>query len=260
MSVLFAFLITLGVGLATGIGAIFAFFSKKENTLFLSVSLGFSAGMMIYLSFMEILPTSINSISKILSYTGFFIGALLIGLIDKGIPNNENPHEFFHQASDLKHLQTEHIRHHLLKTGIFTAFAIGLHNFPEGFATFLSLLEQPQAGVGIAIAVALHNIPEGIAVSVPIFYATGSRLKAFWYSFLSGLSEPIGALIGYLTLKPFLSEVVLGMVLSGTAGIMVYIALDELLPTAKHYNQTHFVIFSTFIGMFMVAFGLMLLP
>lgn len=260
MSALSAFLITLGVGLATGIGAIFAFFSKKENTLFLSASLGFSAGMMIYLSFMAILPASINSISDILSYMGFFIGALLIGIIDTCIPNNENPHEFFHKSSDLKQLQTPHIRQHLLRTGIFTAFAISLHNFPEGFATFLSLLEQPQTGIGIAIAVALHNIPEGIAVSVPIFCATGSRLKAFWYSFLSGLSEPIGALIGYLIFEPFLSDVVLGMLLSGTAGIMVYIALDELLPTAKHYNQTHFVIFSTFVGMFVMAFGLMLFP
>lgn len=255
MSVISAFLITFGVGLATGIGAVFAFFGKKENTLFLSLSLGFSAGIMLYLSAMEILPASLKMTSQTDTAIGFLIGVLFIGIIDKMIPNNENPHEFFHKQADLKHLKTPPYNH-LLKTAVFTAFAIGLHNFPEGFATFISLLEQPQIGIGIAVAVALHNIPEGIAVSVPVFYATGSRKKAFWYSFLSGLSEPIGAVIGYMVLKPFLSDSVVGLVLSATAGIMVYIALDELLPSAGGYAQNHWVILSLLAGMAVASFGL----
>lgn len=260
MSIVFAFLITLIAGLATGIGAIFAFFSKKENIVFLSISLGFSAGIMIYLSFMEILPASLNIVSQVWGYLGFFIGAFIIGIIDKVIPNNENPHEFFHRQSDLKKLQTSHTRHHLLKIGILTALSIAIHNFPEGFITFMSLLEYPQIGIGIAVAIALHNIPEGMAVSVPILYATGSRKKAFWYSFLSGLSEPMGALFGYILLQPFLSQTVWGMILSATAGIMVYIALEELLPTAKRYSQNHLSILSVFIGMFVAFFSLWILP
>ena len=260
MNVQLAFLITLMSGLATGIGALIAFWGKKENTLFLSVSLGFSAGIMIYLSFMEILPVSIEMSSKKLTCLGFFIGAFVIGMIDKMIPNNENPHEFYHRQSDLKQLRTPYIHRHLLKTAIFTACAIAIHNFPEGFATFVSLLEQPQIGIGIAIAIAFHNIPEGIAVSVPIFYATSSRKKAFCYSFLSGLSEPLGALIGYLILRPFLSTAVMGITLSATAGIMIYIALDELLPTARRYSQNHFVIFSVFFGMVVAAVGLWGMP
>ncbi len=256
MSVISAFLMTLLVGLATGIGAVFAFFGKKENTLFLSLSLGFSAGIMLYLSAMEILPASLKMTSQTDTAIGFLVGVLFIGIIDKMIPNNENPHEFFHKQADLKQLKTPHIYSHLLKSAIFTAFAIGLHNLPEGFATFISLLEQPQIGVGIAVAVALHNIPEGIAVSVPVFYATGSRKKAFWYSFLSGLSEPIGAVIGYMVLKPFLSDSVVGLVLSATAGIMVYIALDELLPSARGYAQNHWVILSLLTGIAVASFGL----
>ena len=157
-------------------------------------------------------------------------------------------------------MQTPIVRHHLLKTGLLTALAIAVHNFPEGFITFVSLLEYPQIGLGIAVAIALHNIPEGIAISVPIFYATNNRIKAFWYSFLSGLSEPIGAIIGYLLLKPFLSPTVLGMILSATAGVMVYIALEELLPTAKRYSQNRLSIFSVFIGMFVMAVSLWILP
>ena len=260
MSMLYAFLITLMAGLATGIGGLLTFWHYKPNTLFLSLSLGFSAGIMLYVSFMEILPMAINVSSQIDMLFGFFMGVMIIAVIDVVIPNNENPHEFFHKPSDLMQLQKPIVRRHLLKTGLLTALAIAVHNFPEGFITFVSLLEYPQIGLGIAVAIALHNIPEGIAISVPIFYATNNRIKAFWYSFLSGLSEPIGAIIGYLLLKPFLSQTVLGMILSATAGVMVYIALEELLPTAKRYSQNRLSIFSVFIGMFVMAVSLWILP
>ncbi len=250
MSALSAFLITVCVGLATGIGAGVAFFTRKENSLFLSVCMGFSAGVMIYLSFMEMLPAATEATANpIVTALGFFGGALSIGLIDKLIPNNENPHEFFHKQSDLRRLRSVRTKKHLLRVGVLTAGAITLHNFPEGFATFMSLLYHSDIGISMAIAVALHNIPEGIAVSVPVFYATGSRLKAFVFSFASGLSEPLGALIGYLLLKPFLSNAVMGCVFGIIAGIMVYIALDELLPAARQYGRHHLAIFSVFTGM-----------
>lgn len=260
MSLFYAFLITLIAGLATGIGALLTFYAKKPNTLFLSLSLGFSAGIMLYVSFMEILPMAIQISSQTDMLLGFFMGVIVIALIDIIIPNNENPHEFFHKPSDLMQLQKPIVRRHLLKTGLLTALAIAIHNFPEGFITFVSLLEYPQIGIGIAVAIALHNIPEGIAISVPIFYATNNRIKSFWYSFLSGLSEPIGAIVGYMLLKQFLSQTVLGMILSATAGIMVYIALEELLPTAKRYSQNHFGIFSVFVGMLTMALSLWILP
>ena len=260
MAILYAFLITLIAGLATGIGALLTFGRQKPNTLFLSFSLGFSAGIMLYVSFMEILPMAINVSSQANMIFGFFMGVMIIALIDVVIPNNENPHEFFHKTSDLKQLQTPIVRCHLLKIGVLTALAIAIHNFPEGFVTFVSLVEYPQIGLGIAIAIALHNIPEGIAISVPIFYATNNRIKAFVYSFLSGLSEPIGAIFGYWLLKPFLSQTVLGMILSATAGIMVYIALEELLPTAKRYSQNRLSILSVFVGMLVMALSLWIIP
>lgn len=258
MSVLPAFLITLIAGLATGIGGGIVFFAKRQSPIFLSVCLGFSAGIMIYLSFMEILPSAFLELpNQSLGVFAFFIGALIIGIIDLMVQNNENPHEFFHKSADLKRLPLNYIRKHLLKTGILMMIAVTIHNFPEGFATFLSLLHHPEVGMGLAIAVMLHNIPEGIAVSIPVFYATNSRKKALWFSIISGVSEPLGALVGYWILKPFLSASVTAFALAGTAGVMVYIALEELLPTAHKYGQNHLVISSVFVGM--VVMGIVFL-
>jgi ZIP family zinc transporter len=140
-----------------------------------------------------------------------------------------------------------------------TALAIGIHNFPEGLAAFASGLSDIRLGVFIATAIAIHNVPEGIAVSIPIFYATGNKNKAFFYSFLSGLSEPLAAVIGYFVLMPFLSEKVLAFLLAFVAGIMVYISLDELLPAAHHYGQSHLVIIGVIAGMLIMAISLMML-
>ncbi|MDC1105884.1 zinc transporter ZupT [Prolixibacteraceae bacterium] len=264
-----AFGLTLFAGLSTGIGSLIAFVSKQTNTKLLSVALGFSAGVMIYVSFVEILPEGMHSLQahytdkqgEVYSVLAFFGGILIIGLIDKLIPSFENPHEIkkveeMDDASKAKDFRK------LYRMGIMTALAVGIHNFPEGMATFISALNDPSLGVAIAVAIAIHNIPEGIAVSVPIYYATKSRSKAFWLSFLSGLAEPIGALIGYLLIVPFVNaenlEVVMGIILSAIAGVMVFISLDELLPTAEEYGEHHLSIYGLIGGMAVMAVSLIL--
>lgn len=145
-----------------------------------------------------------------------------------------------------------------MRTGILTAAAIAIHNFPEGVATFVSSLQQPTIAIPIVVAIAIHNIPEGISVSVPIFYATGSRKKAFLYSFLSGLSEPLGAVVAYLVLRPYLSETLFGIAFAVVAGIMVFISFDELLPSAEAYGEHHLCIYGLLTGMGVMAVSLLL--
>jgi ZIP family zinc transporter len=261
--VLFAFLITLFAGLSTGIGSAIAFFAKRTNTKFLSIALGFSAGVMIYVSLVEIFVKAQDSlISELGEITGawitviaFFGGMLLIGIIDRLIPKAENPHEVC-KIEDM--LSGKCSSEKLMRMGVFTAIAIMIHNFPEGLATFITALQEPTLAIPIAVAIAIHNIPEGIAVSVPIYYATGSKKKAFMYSFLSGLSEPVGALIGYLILMPLMSDVLLGVVFAGVAGIMVFISLDELLPSAREYGEHHLSIYGLVAGMAVMAISLLL--
>ncbi len=262
---LFAFGLTLLAGLSTGIGSLIAFFSKKFSPKFLAVSLGFSAGVMIYVSLIEIFSKAKNSLIQeygnyygyILTTVSFFAGIVIIGLIDKLVPTIENPHEI--AVIDIEMPSKQQIDSKLLRMGLFSALAISIHNFPEGFATFISSLENPFLGISIAIAIAIHNIPEGIVVSVPIYYATKNRKRAFWFSFLSGLAEPVGAVIGYIILSKFLSISLLGIVFASVAGIMVYISLDELLPTAEKYGEHHSAIFGLIIGMAVMALSLILL-
>lgn len=263
-AVLFAFSLTLFAGLATGIGSALSLLTHKTNTKFLSVALGFSAGVMIYVSFVEIFVKAKDSLiivygQRLGSWAtvgGFFAGMFLIGIIDKLIPNVENPHEV-HTVEEMDGQSEEH-KSDLMRMGVFTALAIGIHNFPEGLATFTAALNDPSLGIPIAVAIAIHNIPEGIAVAVPIFYATGSRMKAFKLSFLSGLSEPIGALVGYVLLYRFFNEAMFGLIFAGVAGIMVYISLDELLPSAREYGEHHLSIFGLIGGMMVMAISLLL--
>ncbi len=268
-TVAIAFGLTLFAGLSTGIGSALAFFAKRTNTRFLAVSLGFSAGVMIYVSFVEIFVKAKDSlISDLGEVTGtwatvgaFFGGMLVIALIDKLIPSYENPHEvkLIENMTDEKaEKNTDDKGKKLYRMGVFAAIAIAIHNFPEGLATFTAALKDPSLGVAIAVAIAIHNIPEGIAVSVPIFYATGDRKKAFIYSFLSGLSEPVGALIGYLILMQFLNDTVFGILFAGVAGIMVFISLDELLPSAEEYGEHHLTIYGLVAGMIVMAISLLL--
>ncbi len=261
--VLTAFGFTMIAGLATGIGGLIAIFQKRTNKRFLAVSLGFSAGVMLFVSMAE-LYVQANTVliraygekmGMLYAILAFFGGMLVIGIIDKVIPEKENPHEL-HLSVDQQQKSAK--RQALLRTGIFTALAVGIHNFPEGLATFVTALQAPALALPIVVAIAIHNIPEGIAVAVPVYYATGSRKKAFWYSLLSGLAEPAGALIGFLVLMPFLSEALYGVLYAAVAGIMVFISLDELLPSAEKYGEHHLSIYGLVGGMALMAVSLWL--
>lgn len=264
----YAFGLTLIAGLSTGVGSMMAFFTKRTNTKVLSTVLGFSAGVMIYVSLVEILHEANRILTASMgmkkgmwvAVISFFAGIALIGIIDKLIPSVENPHEIYKiEDMDRKDLAVENCHaQKLMKMGILTAAAIAIHNFPEGIATFIAALKQPSIGIAIAIAIAIHNIPEGIAVSVPIYCATGDRRKALWYSFLSGLSEPLGAFLGYLFLMPILSEELFGIMFALVAGIMVFISLDELLPTAREYGEPHLSTYGLVGGMAVMAVSLLL--
>ncbi len=292
-NLLIAFGLTLIAGLSTGLGAVIAFFAKRTNYRLLSVCTGLSAGVMLYVAFVEILQTGfaeiasgINVSERLAHFFGvlaFFGGIALIFLIDRLVPEAENPHETHDPAEytelhdptattppeaehHLRETQKHNQKGHLLRMGVFTALAITIHNFPEGLATFLTALESPELGVAIAIAIALHNIPEGISVSVPIYYATGSRMRAFMWACLSGLAEPIGALFLWvvlalvyqsLTFTP--SPLLLGLVSCGVAGIMVFISLDELLPASRAYGKGHDSLYGLVAGMALMALSLVLL-
>lgn len=290
-NLLAAFGLTLIAGLSTGIGAVIAFFVRKTNLRFLSVCTGLSAGVMLYVSFMELLPEGIETLREagwtkpwadLWGLLGFFGGIGLIFAIDRLVPEAENPHEAHEEAEyaelrdahaptppEARHHVEETARHnhgHLLRMGVFTALAITIHNFPEGLATFLTALENPQLGVAIAVAIALHNIPEGISVSVPIFYATGSRMRAFAWACLSGLAEPVGAFalwgvlaLCYRSVAFTPPPMLLGMVSGGVAGIMVFISLDELLPASRTYGQGHDSLCGLVAGMALMAVSLLIL-
>lgn len=267
-TILFAFSLTLFAGLSTGIGSALAFFVKKSQPRFLAIALGFSAGVMIYVSFVEIIPKAFESLSEVyadqqaylFTTLAFFGGILITAVIDKLVPSFENPHEP-RKAEAISPRQRAELKEKgdLYRMGIFSAIAIAIHNFPEGLATFIAAIKDPSLGIAIAIAIAIHNIPEGIAVSVPIYYATGSRRKAFAFSFLSGLAEPVGAAIGFLFLMPFLNDQVLGMTFAAVAGIMVFISLDELLPTSEKYGEHHLSMYGLIGGMAVMAASLVLL-
>jgi len=251
-----AFVLTVIAGLSTGIGSAIAYFIKRPKITYLSFSLGVSAGVMIYISFMELLPDASAKIGEFWGLFAFFTGIGAIGLIDMLVPEPENPHDL--TGLDEPAAVREENKY-LMRTGLLTALAIGVHNFPEGLATFASTLGDVKLGVFIAIAIAIHNIPEGIAVSIPIFYATGNKNKAFFYSFLSGISEPVGAVVGYLILLPFLTPAVLAGLMAFVAGVMIYISLDELLPMAHRYGHGHLVIMGIVLGMLVMAVSLLLL-
>ncbi len=260
-----AFGLTLFAGLSTGIGSAIAFFARRTNPKFLSASLGFSAGVMIYVSLIEIMSKARVALVGEMGHVAgnwttvgsFFAGILLIGLIDRFIPEAENPHEI-KRLEEMSGNGMIRSQNRLMRMGLFTALAIAIQNFPEGLATFTAALTDPGLGIAIAVAIAIHNIPEGIAVSVPIFYATGSKRKAFCLSFLSGLAEPVGAMVGYLILRPFMNDTVFGILFGAVAGIMVFISVDELLPTAEEYGEHHLSVYGLIGGMAVMAVSLLM--
>jgi ZIP family zinc transporter len=260
--------LTLFAGLSTGIGSILALLTKKTTPRLLSLALGFSAGFMIYVSMIEIFFEARRMLQTELGQTkgswitaaGFFAGILLIAVIDRLVPAVENPHE----ARRIEQMQNGTMvfacdRDKLMRVGFLSAVAIAIHNFPEGLATFATALQNQKLGIAIAIAVAIHNIPEGIAVAIPIYCATGNRRKAFLWSVLSGLSEPLGALIGFIIFASFISPVMLGVLYALVAGIMVFISLDELLPSAREYGSPHLAVYGLIGGMAVMALSLLIL-
>ena len=279
--ILFAFLLAIFAGASTCAGAAIAFFSKQDNTKMLSAGLGFSAGVMVYLSFVELLPESIKEFSK-LSQNGeiialfiFFVSMLACLFIDKAVPVDINPHEIEAPEAYCE-LRSCYLKDRKLpiakqalaqdnapasnktlrRTGILTAFAIALHNFPEGFATFASGLESIKLGVVVALAVAIHNIPEGIAVSLPIYHATGQKRKAFIFAALSGLAEPLGALVGALLILPLFGASAVAVSFALVAGVMIFISFDQLFPVAKAYASGHECLYGLIAGMAVMAFSL----
>jgi len=250
---LFALLLCCLAGTATILGGVVSFCIKKENLAALAVGLGVSAGVMIYVSFMELLPQSARIMSAVsdsitgarLSTVLFFGGILIAWGIDCFLPSHHVSQQMLEPSDKLKRL------------GLFTALVLAVHNLPEGLATFMAALQSPALGVSVTAAVALHNIPEGVAVALPVFHATGSRKKALLYSALSGLAEPVGAVVGFVILRHFLQEETLGVLFALVAGIMVYVALDELLPTAHEYGEGHHVIWGVIAGMAVMALSLL---
>lgn len=259
-TIMLALGLTMIAGLSTGIGGLMSFFSKTTNTRFLSAALGLSAGVMVYVSLLEMMPEAYEKMAevfegklgKVYVLLAFFAGMAMIALIDFFIPEDENPHEFHRKPIQGQSPQKLH------RTGIMLAIAIGIHNFPEGIATFVSALDGLDVALPIVFAIAIHNIPEGIAVSVPIYHSTGSKKKALLHSTLTGLAEPVGALFAILFLLPFWTPTVGALLLAGVAGIMVYISFDELLPGAEEYGHHHYAIGGVIVGMVVMAFSLLL--
>lgn len=254
-----ALLMSLLAGLATVIGGFFTFFIKRTNLKGLSVGLGFSAGVMIFLSFAEIIKTSNDLLmdffpnhSQWLVFGGFLSGVIVAILIDYFIPDHIDEDLFCNQVACARH-------HRIKRAGLLTAIAICIHNFPEGMATFFVTTQNITLGISVAIAIALHNIPEGIAVALPIYHATGKKRLAIWYTFLSGISEPIGALLALFALHYFLPQATIGFLFASVAGIMVYISFDTLLPLSREYGDGHYSVFGIISGILFIWGSLLLL-
>ena len=251
---IFAFLLTLAAGISTGIGGVITLFSKNRTSRFLAGSLGFSAGVMVYISMVEIFAKSREFLQAPLGIkngywaaaASFFVGILLIAMIDYFIPSAE---------SDIGHTKDNSA---LKRMGLLTALAIGVHNFPEGMTTFTSAVKDPHLGIAIAIAIAIHNIPEGIATAAPIYCSGGSRKHAAAVAFISGLTEPLGALIGYLLLRPFFSDMMFGILFGMVAGMMIFISIEELLPMARSYEKSSVTIIGFVTGMMVISSSLIL--
>ena len=257
-NVWFALLLSTLAGLSTTIGSLLALFVRKPGSRLMTLTLGFSGGVMILVSFVELLPGGIDAIGFAPANLAFFGGMMAMYLIDVLIPHDYMA-EHHHTETGTEDDQDAALKSRLLKTGLFVALGLGIHNFPEGMASFATALSDPQLGIAIAIAIAIHNIPEGLAVSAPVYAATGSRSKAFWWSFLSGVAEPAGALLAAVVLMPFLNEAILGGLLSAVAGIMVFISIDELLPVSRAYGEEHLSIIGIVVGMAVMSLSLWML-
>jgi len=257
--VLFALAVCTGAGLATLLGAFSIVHAKEPNPRMLAFGLAFAGGAMVYISLVEVFVKSLGAFSEVVvdkqAYTyaslAFFGGILLVMLIDQLIPN---PHNHLTE----KETREKNDKQAIQRLGILAALAITAHNFPEGMATFFSTLHDPVMGGSLAFAIAVHNIPEGISIAIPVYYATRDKKLTFLACLFSGLAEPVGALLGYLFLAPFLTPMVYGSVFGVIAGVMVFLSLDELLPTAKRYAKGHDAVYGMIAGMAIIALSLVL--
>ena len=244
-----AFLITLLAGLSTGIGSVISLFIREFKHQYLSIMLGFSAGVMVYVSFVELLGTAVETLGFAWGNIWLFIGVSFIFLVDALVPHN-------YMAERVEGTEDDR---QLMSAGVFTALGIAIHNFPEGVGVLFSTLADISVGLPLAIAIAIHNIPEGIAVAMPIYYATKNRKKAFAYSFGSGLFEPLGAVFGYLVIGPFMTDQVLAATLAAVGGIMIFISFDELLPLSFKHGEEHLALVGVLGGMVVMAVSLALM-
>ena len=275
-NIILAILLSLIAGLSTSIGSVIAIFMKKPNPKLISFIMGFSAGVMILISFVELLQGSIEEIGFLLGILMFFLGMIIMFIVDVVVSheyefedsieiliNNGGeckPHLHYGHRHRQRHLHRGEKKDvNLVKTSIFIFFGVFIHNFPEGMATFIGTLTEVQLGILLTIAIALHNIPEGIAVAVPIYVCTLNKKKAFKWSFISGMSEPLGAIITWLILFPFINVFVLNAMLGAVGGIMVYISLDELLPISRALAKEHYSIIGIITGMFIMSMSLAIL-
>ncbi len=242
-----ALLLSLGAGLSTLLGALMVIFVKGRSEKLVTVSLGFAAGVMVSVSFLDMLPAATNALTVwagrqmgvVLSVAALLAGVFIATGLDRLVPH--------------EHKKGEEKSHgNMYRLGMMSMLAIGVHNFPEGIATFMAGVSDVKLGLSIAVAIALHNIPEGITVAMPVYFATGNKKRAFMYTFISGISEPVGALLAYLVLRPFLNDLLLGVVFGVVAGIMLYIAIEELIPSSRQYGFTRLALTATFAGICMM--------
>lgn len=272
-----ALLLPTVAGLSTVLGGLLTVFLARPGERFMSVTMGFSAGVMLLVSFVELLQEGLQAVGSAWAYVAFFGGMGVMFLIDALIPHIHmgEQHDAWGEARACplpqparpgRHSHRHELRWHgdaqkgrLMKTGLLVALGIAVHNFPEGVTVFAGTMHDPTLGIAIAIAITLHNIPEGIAVSAPIYSATGSRSRALMWTALSGLAEPVGALLTAVVLLPFLNATVLGLTLAAVAGIMVFISLDELIPVACSFCEEHWSILGVISGMIVMALSLALL-
>ncbi len=262
-NVLISFGLTLIVGLSMGVGSLLSFFVKETNKRFLALSLSFSAGIMIYVSFMAILPEGMELMESIvgpvghyIALLGFFGGMFITALMEKLVHKYAGDVHDHHSGHDHEHHEHKGEDDHLSKLGLMSAIAIAIHNLPEGLALFTAGLKDITLALPIAAAIIIHNIPLSIAISVPIYYASGSKKKAFMYSLLVGLCQPLGAIIGYLLLSRFFNDMLFGFLFSIVAGIMIFVSLDELLPASQKYEDHHLSVYGAIAGMIVMALSL----
>ncbi len=262
-----AILLSLLAGLATSIGGLLALHKRVLERPFLAAAMAFAAGAMLFVSFVEIIPLGITAMQAAYDdrtarwwvYGAFFVGIVAVALIDKLLPKSINPNEIEGKEDELARAGVSG-NTRLLRSGVLVAVVLALHNFPEGMSTFFATYQDPTAGIVLAIAIAIHNIPEGIAVAAPVYAATKSRKKAFWWATLSGLAEPIGALIAFGLVSVFIPDYLFGIMFGLIAGMMVFIAIDELLLGARRYQtDKHQVVYGLLAGMVIVALSLLLI-